>query len=131
MRIAVVLFALIAAAPILIGLESWLNLVIVTLYAALLGQAWNILGGYGGQFSFGHAAYFGTGAYTVAVLQVHLGVNPWFGLFLGGLTATAVAGPGSGDQTWPPVTMRSAITAPRSAEGRQPAPRRRRARRGR
>ncbi len=51
----------------------------MTLYAALLGQAWNILGGYGGQFSFGHAAFFGTGAYTVAVLQVQLGVNPWIG----------------------------------------------------
>ena len=87
----VLVFALIAAAPFLIGSESWLNLVIVTLYAALLGQAWNILGGYGGQFSFGHAAYFGTGAYTVAVFQVHLGVNPWFGLLLGGLAATAVA----------------------------------------
>ena len=36
----------------------------------LLGQAWNVLGGYGGQFSFGHALFFGTGAYATAVLQV-------------------------------------------------------------
>ncbi len=62
-------FALIGLAPFVIASEFWLNLVIMTLYAALLGQAWNILGGYGGQFSFGHAAYFGTGAYTVAVLS--------------------------------------------------------------
>lgn len=86
-----VVFALIGLAPFVIASEFWLNLVIMTLYAALLGQAWNILGGYGGQFSFGHAAYFGTGAYTVAVLQVQLGVNPWFGLVAGGLMAMVVA----------------------------------------
>ncbi len=84
-------FAFIGLAPFVIASEFWLNLVIMTLYAALLGQAWNILGGYGGQFSFGHAAYFGTGAYTVAVLQVQLGVNPWLGLVAGGLMAMVVA----------------------------------------
>lgn len=41
----VVVFAAIAAAPLLIASDFWLNLVIMTLYAALLGQAWNILGG--------------------------------------------------------------------------------------
>ena len=49
----------------------------LTLYLALLGQAWNILGGFGGQFSFGHAVFFGTGAYAMAVLQVKLGLNAW------------------------------------------------------
>ncbi|MBU1306016.1 MAG: branched-chain amino acid ABC transporter permease [Alphaproteobacteria bacterium] len=86
----VLVFGLIALAPSLIRQESMLNLVIMTLYAALLGQAWNILGGYGGQVSFGHAAYFGTGAYTVAVLQVQFGINPWIGLAAGGLAAAAV-----------------------------------------
>lgn len=86
-----VVFAALAAAPFVIGSDFWLNLVIMTLYAALLGQAWNILGGYGGQFSFGHAAYFGTGAYTVAVLQISLGINPWIGMAAGGLAAAAVA----------------------------------------
>ncbi len=85
-----VVFGLIALAPLLITQESLLNIVIMTLYAALLGQAWNILGGYGGQVSFGHAAYFGTGAYTVAVLQVQFGINPWIGLAAGGLAAAAV-----------------------------------------
>ncbi len=44
---------------------------------ALAGQGWNILGGYGGQYSFGHAAFFGTGAYVTAILQVRYGVNAW------------------------------------------------------
>jgi len=50
-----------------------------------LGTAWNILGGYAGQFSFGHAAFFGVGAFTSTLLQIHLGVNPWIGMFLGGV----------------------------------------------
>lgn len=89
--ILALVFAAIATAPFVIRSEFWLNVVIMTLYAALLGQAWNILGGYGGQFSFGHAAYFGTGAYTVAVLQVQFGVNPWFGMVAGGALGAAVA----------------------------------------
>lgn len=89
--ILAVVFAFIAAAPAVITSEFTLNVIIMVLYAALLGQAWNILGGYGGQFSFGHAAYFGTGAYTVAVLQVQLGVNPWIGLVIGALFSMAVA----------------------------------------
>jgi len=84
-------FAVIGLAPFAISSEFTLNLVIMVLYAALLGQSWNILGGYGGQFSFGHAAYFGTGAYTVAVLQVQLGINPWLGLVAGGVMAMLVA----------------------------------------
>jgi len=76
MTIAAVL-VLLAPAPMLLQSDFWLNFLIMVLYAAVLGQAWNILGGYGGQFSFGHAAFFGTGAYATAVLQVQLGLNPW------------------------------------------------------
>ena len=54
-----------------------LNFLVVALITALAGQGWNILGGYGGQYSFGHAAFFGTGAYVTAVLQVRYGINAW------------------------------------------------------
>ena len=57
-----------------------LNFMVVALMIALAGQGWNILGGYGGQYSFGHAAFFGTGAYVTAILQVRYGVNAWFGV---------------------------------------------------
>ena len=59
-----------------------LNFVMMALYACLLAQAWNILGGFGGQFSFGHALFFGTGAYVQVMAQIHLGCNPWFALLL-------------------------------------------------
>lgn len=71
-------FALaVALLPALTGSGVVLNIAIMTLYAALLGQAWNILAGFGGQFSFGHAVFFGTGAYAAAVLQARFGWNAW------------------------------------------------------
>jgi len=59
----------------------------------VLGQSWNLLGGYTGQISYGHAAFFGVGAYTTGIL-VKSGQAPataWAGLLLGGLAAAAVA----------------------------------------
>jgi branched-chain amino acid transport system permease protein len=67
-----------------------LNFVMMALYAALLAQAWNILGGYGGQFSFGHALFFGTGAYVQAIAQMQWGLNPWVALPLAVLLSCAV-----------------------------------------
>jgi branched-chain amino acid transport system permease protein len=61
--------------------------VMMALYATLLAQSWNILGGYGGQFSFGHALFFGTGAYVQALLQLQGGMNPWPALALAVLAA--------------------------------------------
>ncbi|HVJ52083.1 MAG TPA: branched-chain amino acid ABC transporter ATP-binding protein/permease [Aliidongia sp.] len=58
---------------------------------AVLGLSWNILGGYGGLISFGHAAFFGGGAYTVAILFHDYGVSPWIGCVLGGLVGSALA----------------------------------------
>ena len=55
----------------------WLNFIMMALYASLLAQSWNMLGGYGGQFSFGHALFFGTGAYVQAIAQLTLGWNAW------------------------------------------------------
>ena len=69
-----------ALVPAFVNSGFVLNMVIMVLYTALIGQAWNILGGFGGQFSFGHAVFFGTGAYAMAVLQVKLGLNAWVAL---------------------------------------------------
>ena len=62
---------------------------VLVLFFAYLGTAWNVLGGYAGQFSFGHAAFFGIGAYTSTLLLVRLGVSPWLGLLAGGILAAA------------------------------------------
>lgn len=68
-----------------------LNFVMTALYAALLAQAWNILGGFGGQFSFGHALFFGTGAYIQVIAQLQGGLNAWLAL---GLALAGSAGVG-------------------------------------
>lgn len=59
-----------------------LNFATMALYGCLMAQAWNLLGGYGGQFSFGHALFFGTGAYVQAIAQLSGGINPWLALVL-------------------------------------------------
>ena len=77
----ILLFAIsILLIPVFASSGVVLNFVIMALYATLLGQAWNILAGFGGQFSFGHAVFFGTGAYAMAVLQMRFGWNAWAAL---------------------------------------------------
>ncbi len=88
----VVFCVLVALTPLVITSGSMQNLVIMALYATLLGQAWNILAGFGGQFSFGHAVFFGTGAYAMAVLQVKFGWNAWAALGASLAAGSAVGG---------------------------------------
>lgn len=64
-----------------------LNLVITILSAAYLAQCWNLMSGFTGQFSFGHAAFYGVGAYTSSILAVDYGVNPWLGMIAGMILA--------------------------------------------
>ena len=59
-------------------------------FYAFLGQAWNIVGGYAGQLSAGHAAFVGIGAYTSAVLSVQAGLTPWIGMLVGGLLSAVL-----------------------------------------
>ena len=88
--IALVVAAL-ACVPLVTASNVVLNFMVVALLIALVGQGWNILGGYGGQYSFGHAAFFGTAAYTTGILQLHYGVNAWAGLVIG-IAAGALVG---------------------------------------
>ncbi len=64
-----------------------LHLLIMVFTSIALGLAWNIIGGYGGQLSFGHAAFYGIGAYTSTLLFVHFGITPWAGMIAGGILA--------------------------------------------
>ena len=87
----IALFALLmACVPLITDSGVALNFVMMALYAALLAQAWNVLGGFGGQFSFGHALFFGTGAYVQAIAQVQGGLNPWLALLLAVLAGAVV-----------------------------------------
>jgi branched-chain amino acid transport system permease protein len=87
---AVVLLAL-AVLPLPIADVYTQNLIIMTLLFAGLAQAWNILGGYCGQISLGHALYFGIGGYVSTLLFLRAGIPPSLGMFAGGLAAGAAA----------------------------------------
>lgn len=84
------LLAALCAAPLLVSSGRWVEFLELTLFAAVLGQGWNILGGYGGQYSFGHALFFGTGAYVQALMQVDHGWSPWAAMWLALAAAVAV-----------------------------------------
>ncbi len=79
------LLAVAATAPLLLSDVYTENLLILILLYAGLAQAWNILGGYCGQISLGHALYFGLGGYTSTMLLLGLGLPPVFGMLAGGL----------------------------------------------
>jgi branched-chain amino acid transport system permease protein len=76
----------------LVGLSSyWMHILILVIMWSVIGMAWNLLGGYCGQVSFGHAAFFGVGAYTAGILYNKLGVSAWWGLPLSIIVVTLFA----------------------------------------
>jgi branched-chain amino acid transport system permease protein len=92
----VALFGLLAVLPTLLDLHVLgfslgeflsVKVLIITLVWAYTAQSWNIMSGYTGQFSFGHAAFFGIGAYTTQKLLIDMTINPWVGMFVGAIVA--------------------------------------------
>jgi branched-chain amino acid transport system permease protein len=77
-------------APAVLG-KYGLSVLILILYFAYVGQAWNIMMGFAGQLSLGHALYAGLGGYIAAGLFFHYGIGPWLGLFAA-VAAASVAG---------------------------------------
>jgi branched-chain amino acid transport system permease protein len=73
------LLAVLIAAPAFAS-DYLLSILILILYFAYTGQAWNVMMGFAGQLSLGHALYVGIGAYTTAALFIHFGTPPWIGL---------------------------------------------------
>jgi branched-chain amino acid transport system permease protein len=84
-EIAVLASCILAAA--VVSNRYAVDIMIRTFLWAGLALAWNIAGGYAGLISFGHAAFFGIGAYTSTILLLNFGVPPWFGMFAGALIA--------------------------------------------
>ena len=68
-----------------------LGIFIMIFYWAYVGQSWNVLTGYTGHISLGHALYIGIGAYATTYLAQTFGLTPWIGMFLGGFIAVAAA----------------------------------------
>jgi ABC-type branched-subunit amino acid transport system ATPase component/ABC-type branched-subunit amino acid transport system permease subunit len=91
-------FGLVYALVVLFAHHSYYQLILTVVPIwAVMGLAWNVLSGYSGFVSFGHAAFFGLGAYFVALSQIHWGLSPWLGIpcagVVGGIAGLAVGIP--------------------------------------
>lgn len=82
------LLAFLLVAPLFVG-NYFLSVLILVLYFAYTGQAWNVMMGFAGQLSLGHSLYVGLGAYTAAALYVHFGIGPWAGVWIAILISMA------------------------------------------
>jgi branched-chain amino acid transport system permease protein len=90
-RLALVITLTVAAVlPVLAPHAFVLTLATQAAVWALLAASWDLLSGYTGQVSFGHAGFFALGAYAAATSTKHVGLSPWLGLVLGALVAALV-----------------------------------------
>jgi branched-chain amino acid transport system permease protein len=87
-RVITVLIALaFVLFPLVVKSDYYQHLVILALMWVVIGGSWNLLAGYTGQISFGHAIFFGSGAYTAGILANKLAISAWWGMPLGGIVA--------------------------------------------
>ena len=87
----VVFFVALTCTPLWLHDGYLLQLVFRVIVFAVLGIAWNFVGGYAGQLSLGHVAYFGIGAYAMTLSTERIGWSPWFGVVLGAILAALMA----------------------------------------
>lgn len=86
----IVVIALLVMFPLVVQSDYYRHIFILSLMWVVIGSAWNLLAGYTGQVSFGHAIFFGTGAYTAGLGVTKLGISAWWGMLLGGPVALLV-----------------------------------------
>lgn len=84
-RLPVAVLAALVAVPAIslvpgVNANYWLHNIILVVMWSVIGMSWNLLSGYCGQVSFGHAAFFGIGAYTAGLLYAKLGLSAWWGI---------------------------------------------------
>lgn len=91
LAVALAVALALALLPLAVADVFVMNILVLTILFASLSQSWNILGGYCGQISLGHAVYFGIGAYVTVALFVDFGILPWFGMLAGAAIAVVLA----------------------------------------
>jgi branched-chain amino acid transport system permease protein len=88
--LALVFFGFAALAPLVTGDAYLLDSVVLVLMWGAVSAAWNLAGGYAGQVSLGHSAFFGVGAYAAALMATRFDQSPWLGMLVGAAVATVV-----------------------------------------
>ena len=91
-KLHLAVLAVAIAFPFFFPSNFMVNFGVMALFYAFIGQSWNIAGGFAGQLSFGHVAFFGVGAYASTIVQMRLGLSPWLGLPASALAGAVVGG---------------------------------------
>ncbi len=89
--VSLLLLACMLIVPLILGTQFWTNLFVLLFVFAALATAWNIVGGYAGQLSLGHAVFYGIGGYTATLLTQAYGITPWIGMLVGAVISGLVA----------------------------------------
>lgn len=89
--VLIVLGVVLLIFPWVVHSDYYRHLVIIALMWVIIGSSWNLLAGYTGQVSFGHAMFFGTGAYAAGILVTKLGISAWWGMAFGGIVSMVAA----------------------------------------
>lgn len=84
-------FLLLAVMPLVLDDQFLIRLTVLAFIWSGYATAWNLFSGYSGYISFGHAIFFGAGAFTSTWLLATYDVTPWIGMIVGGLVAVALA----------------------------------------
>jgi branched-chain amino acid transport system permease protein len=88
-RGALACFVIAALVPLVVRDQFFLDCLVLILLWGALSAAWNVAAGYAGQVSLGHAAFFGLGAYSAALVSARFGQSPWLGLLIGMVVSVA------------------------------------------
>jgi branched-chain amino acid transport system permease protein len=89
--VSLILLVAMFVAPLVMGSAFWTNMFVLLFVFAAMSVAWNIVGGYAGQLSLGHAVFYGIGGYTATLLTQNFGITPWLGMIAGAAISAVVA----------------------------------------
>ena len=89
--VSLLALSLLLIVPLSVGSPFVFHLFILVCSYAALASAWNIVGGFAGQLSLGHAVFYGVGAYVSTLLIMHFQLTPWVGMFIGAALSTVLA----------------------------------------
>jgi len=90
-NLLLIFFLVLMVIPLFVKDQYVLQVIIMAMYFAYLASCWNIVGGFAGLFSLGHAAFIGLGAYGSTILFLQYNISPWLGMFFGGFLAVIAA----------------------------------------
>jgi len=89
--VSLILLIAMFVVPAVLGTAFWTNLFVLLFVFSAMAVAWNIVGGYAGQLSLGHAVFYGIGGYTATLLTQNFGITPWLGMLVGAVISALVA----------------------------------------